>query len=139
MTPSDASALADLIHYIDVDLDAPTGDASGWKAIEPGARRRTLHVDRATKRAIVLVQWDPGYTISYLDTHEHDEFLYILSGTFIDQNRACGPGTFIHNEPGSQHQPTTPDGCTYLAVISPRFTGNDPEATTAAPGADGSA
>lgn len=127
MTPNDASALADLIHYIDVDF---SDAAEGWKPIEPGARRRTLHYDRITRRAIVLVQWDPGYTISYLDTHEHDEFLYILSGTFIDQNRACGPGTFIHNEPGSQHQPTTPDGCTYLAVISPRFTGADPAAST---------
>jgi len=115
----DAAVVHDLIRYIDAD-------ATEWKDNEPGSRRRTLHFDPVTKRRILLVQWDPGYTISYLDTHDHDEFLYILSGTFVDQNRACGPGTFVHNEPGSSHQPTTPDGCTYLAIISPRFTGAPP-------------
>ncbi len=117
-TPAEAALVEGLIRYLDPD-------ATEWKDNEPGSRRRTLHYDPVTKRRILLVQWDPGYTISYRDEHEHDEFLYILSGTFVDQNRASGPGTFIHNEPGSWHQPTTPDGCTYLAVISPRFTGEE--------------
>jgi anti-sigma factor ChrR (cupin superfamily) len=112
-TPNPAAVLHDLISYIDAD-------ATEWKPIEDGARRRTLHYDPETGRRIVLVQWDPGYTLSYRDEHAHDEFLYILSGTFVDQNRTSGPGTFIHNEPGSWHQPTTPDGVTYLAMISPQ-------------------
>lgn len=113
MTLADATTVHDLMTYIDTD-------AADWEAIEPGARSRKLHTDRQNGQRIVMVEWDPGYSLSYRDEHEHDEFLYIISGTFVDQNRSSGPGTYIHNEPGSWHQPHSPDGCTFLAFISPR-------------------
>ena len=40
--------------------------------------------------------------------------------TFVDQNQAAAPGTFIHNRPGSSHRPGSPDGCTFLAVVTAR-------------------
>ncbi len=53
-----------------------------------------------------LFQYDAGYQLSYLDEHEHDEYLYVLSGTFVDQNQASGRGTFIHNRrPGRRIGP----------------------------------
>jgi anti-sigma factor ChrR (cupin superfamily) len=55
-----------------------------------------------------------------VDEHADDEYLYIVSGTFVDQHRASGTGTFVHNEPGSSHQPSSPDGCTFLAVTVAR-------------------
>lgn len=113
MTLNDATTMHELMTYVDTD-------ATDWEPIEPGARYRTLHADKETGQRILMVQWDPGYTLSFRDEHRHDEFLYIVEGTFVDQHRSSGAGTFIHNEPGSWHQPTTPDGCTFLAVISPR-------------------
>ena len=126
MTPSEAAIMHELITYIDTD-------DTGWKENEPGSRRRTLHYDPVTKRRVLMIQWDPGYTLSFRDTHAYDEFLYILNGTFVDQNRTSGPGTFIHNQPGSWHQPTAPDGCTYLAFISPQQTAVEPSAVDGAP------
>ena len=61
--------------------------------------------------------WDPGYHVAKFDHHQYGEYLYILEGTFVDQNQASGPGTYIHNRPGSEHQPHTPDGCTFLVFI----------------------
>jgi len=91
-----------------------------WTEVEPGYRRMTLVNDRESGTRIVLLQCDAGYQLSYLDEHEHDEYLYVLSGTFVDQNQASGRGTFIHNRPGSSHQPSSPDGCTFLAVVRRR-------------------
>lgn len=89
-----------------------------WTEIEPGYRRQTLVNDREAGTRIVLLQYDAGYELSYLDEHEHDEYLYVLSGTFVDQNQASGPGTFIHNRPGSSHRPSSLDGCTFLALVT---------------------
>ncbi len=89
-----------------------------WTDLEPGYRRQTLVNDREAGTRIVLLQYDAGYELSYLDEHKHDEYLYILSGTFVDQNQASGPGTFIHNRPGSSHRPSSPDGCTFLAFVN---------------------
>jgi anti-sigma factor ChrR (cupin superfamily) len=72
--------------------------------------------DRAKGTRITMVQYDAGYQLSRLDEHANDEYLYIVSRTFVDQHSASGPGTFVHNEPGSSHQPSSPDGCTFLAV-----------------------
>jgi hypothetical protein len=33
-----------------------------------------------------------------------------------DQYRSSGPGTVIRGEPGSSHQPSTPDGVTFMVV-----------------------
>jgi anti-sigma factor ChrR (cupin superfamily) len=105
-------AMADaLMRYVDTA-------AADWTEVEPGYRRLPLVNDREAGTRIVLVHYDAGYQLSRLDEHEHDEYLYIVSGTFVDQNQASGPGTFIHNLPGSSHQPSSPDGCTFLAVVT---------------------
>ena len=110
--------------------------AAQWTDLEPGYRRQTLVNDRESGIRIVLIQYDAGYELSHLDEHEHDEYLYIVSGTFVDQNQASGPGTFIHNRPGSSHQPGSPDGCTCLAVVtarSPHAAAAPPRAVSAEP------
>ena len=119
MTEPDAAMAAALMTYVNTT-------SAQWTELEPGYRRQTLVNDREAGTRIVLLQYDAGYELSYLDEHSHDEYLYILSGTFVDQNRASGPGTFIHNRPGSSHQPSSPDGCTFLAFVN---TGSRPAAT----------
>ncbi len=112
MTPAQATMLNELMSHTDTD-------ALDWQPITEGARRRMLHSDDAGQR-IQMVQWDPGFALSYRDEHHYDEFVYILEGDFVDQHRSSGPGTFIHSEPGSWHQPSTVNGVTFLAFISPR-------------------
>ena len=113
MTAGNRAMVDALMTYV----DTTTAD---WTEVEPGYRRLVLVNDRDAGTRIVLVQYDAGYQLSVLDEHEHDEYLYVVSGTFVDQHQASGPGTFIHNRPGSSHQPSTPDGCTFLAVVTRR-------------------
>ncbi len=100
-----------LMTYVD-------SDAAEWTQVEPGYSRLTLVNDRESGTRIVLVRYAAGYQLSQLDVHAHHEYLYVVSGTFVDQHQASGPGTFIHNRPGSSHQPSSPDGCTFLAMIT---------------------
>ncbi|HEX2173597.1 MAG TPA: cupin domain-containing protein [Dehalococcoidia bacterium] len=104
-----ATVSPDLIKYVDTS-------ALEWEEAAPGSRRKTLFNDPVTGERTSLIQWDPGYHVANVDEHPYGEYLYILSGTFVDQNRTSGPGTYIHNRPGSSHQPHTPDGCTFLVI-----------------------
>ncbi len=112
MTPEQALVGA-LMTYVDTATAA-------WTQVEPGYQRLVLVNDREAGTRIVVVRYDAGYQLSYLDEHADDEYLYIVSGTFVDQHQASGPGTFIHNRPGSSHQPSSPDGCTFLALVTRR-------------------
>jgi hypothetical protein len=103
----------ELITYVD-------SSKANWLEFRPGSRRKVLHEDATTGQVTMLVQWDPGYRMGVLEQHEYDEHLYILTGTFVDQNRASGPGTYILNRAGSEHQCYTPDGCTFLEVVPGR-------------------
>jgi mannose-6-phosphate isomerase-like protein (cupin superfamily) len=103
----------ELIVYVD-------SDGSEWQQFRPGSRRKVLHEDVETGQLTMLVQWDAGYRMGVVEHHEYDEHLYILSGTFVDEQRACGPGTYILNRAGSQHQAFTPNGCTFLEVVPGR-------------------
>jgi hypothetical protein len=97
-------------------------DSSGadWQEFRPGSRHKVLYENPATGQLTMLVQWDPGYRMAVVEHHAYDEHLYILAGTFVDQNRASGPGTYILNRAGSEHQASTPDGCTFLEVVPGR-------------------
>jgi anti-sigma factor ChrR (cupin superfamily) len=98
------------------------GDSSAlyWTEFRRGSRRKVLAEDSKSGRVVMLVQWDAGYRMAEVEHHQHDEHLYILEGTFVDQNRASGPGTYIYNRAGSEHQVSTPDGCTFLEIVCGR-------------------
>jgi ChrR-like protein with cupin domain len=85
----------DLITYAD-------SNQSEWQEFRPGSRRKVLYEDSQTGQVAMLVQWDPGYRMGVLEHHERDEHLYILAGTFVDEQRASGPGSYILNRAGSQ-------------------------------------
>jgi mannose-6-phosphate isomerase-like protein (cupin superfamily) len=100
---------SELITYAD-------SSALGWTEFRPGSRRKILAEDPKSGRLVMLVQWDAGYRME-AELHQLDEHLYILEGTYIDQNRASGPGTYICNPVGSEHRAYTLDGCTFLEIV----------------------
>jgi mannose-6-phosphate isomerase-like protein (cupin superfamily) len=88
-----------------------------WQQFRPGSRRKILREDKRSGQLTMLVQWDPGYRMAEVEYHQYDEHLYILEGTFVNQNRASGPGTYIYNRMGSEHQAYTVDGCTFIEIV----------------------
>jgi mannose-6-phosphate isomerase-like protein (cupin superfamily) len=103
----------DLISYAD-------SGALEWKEFRAGSRRKLLREDARSGQVTMLVQWDAGYRMAEVEHHQYDEHLYILEGSFVDHNRASGPGTYIYNRAGSEHQGYTTDGCTFIEIVSGR-------------------
>jgi quercetin dioxygenase-like cupin family protein len=95
-------------------------DAMEWQQFRPGSLRKVLREDTQSGQLTMLVQWDPGYRMAEMEHHEQDEHLYILQGTFVDQNRESGPGTYICNKVGSEHQAYTVGGCTFIEILPGR-------------------
>jgi anti-sigma factor ChrR (cupin superfamily) len=89
------------------DIDA---DNIEWDAQIPGARAKFLKFE--DDLYVAIEQWDPGFTIPFLDEHGGPEFIYVLKGTIIDENGTCGAGTLVCSEPGTSHRPGSADGST---------------------------
>jgi len=100
-----------LISYVD-------SSSVEWFQFRPGSRWKTLFVDPKTGQRAILVQWDAGYRMGEVDHHDRDEIVYVLSGTFVQNGRSSRPGTYIHHRAGSRHQASTPDGCTFLEIVT---------------------
>jgi hypothetical protein len=47
----------------------------------------------------------PGYQMAVVEHQQYDEHLYILAGTFVDQHRVSGPGTYILNRAARRTTP----------------------------------
>jgi anti-sigma factor ChrR (cupin superfamily) len=103
-----------LITYVDSHVLA-------WQEFRPGSYRKVLVDNPQTGELVMLVKWDAGYRMAGVEHHEYDEYLYIIEGTFVDEQRASGPGTYIHNRVGSAHQASTPDGCLFLEIVPGRL------------------
>jgi len=100
----------DLITYVDAnELE--------WQQTKPKVRQKVLFHNPETGQKTLLVQLLPGYEAEPQQPHQWGEYVYILEGTFIDHNQASPAGTYIHNAPGSNHQPKSPDGCTFILFV----------------------
>jgi hypothetical protein len=100
-----------LITYVDSSEVEPL-------QFRPGSEWSVLFEDAQTGQRAILVKWKPGYQMGQVDHHESNEIVFVLSGTFVENNRASSPGTYIHHRAGSSHQAYTPDGCTFLEVVT---------------------
>jgi anti-sigma factor ChrR (cupin superfamily) len=63
-----------------------------------------------------LVRFAPG---SSFPRHAHPlgEEILVLEGTFSDEERDYGPGTYFRNPPGSGHSPFSRDGCVLFVKL----------------------
>jgi ChrR-like protein with cupin domain len=100
-----------LISYVD-------SSSVEWFQFRPGSRWKTLFEDPKTGQRAIFVQWDPGYRMGQVDRHDRDEIVYVLSGTFVQNGRSSRSGTYIHHRAGSRHRASTPDGCTFLEIVT---------------------
>ena len=65
-----------------------------------------------------LMRVDPG---AWSPPHAHDEVeqVYLLEGSFYDQDRRYGPGDYIVRDAGAEHSAGSDDGALMLLVYTP--------------------
>jgi anti-sigma factor ChrR (cupin superfamily) len=91
---------------------------SDWQPTEaPGFWIRNLLVDPAASATTLLMKIDPG---AFFDRHSHDELeqIYVLEGSFYDEDRVLKPGDYCCRAPGAMHTAGSEDGAVVLLVYS---------------------
>jgi quercetin dioxygenase-like cupin family protein len=85
----------------------------------PGVSMQMLSTDGNTNGLYVMTTMAAGSTIP---AHSHgaaNEFVYVVSGDFVEAGTSHGPGTVFFGPAGTVHGPhTTAAGCTLLTHFS---------------------
>ena len=83
-----------------------------------GFRIKPLLEDSAAGLRTWLMQVNAG-AFSPMHAHEEIEQIYVLQGSFYDQEHNYGPGDFIVRAPGAMHTAGSVDGAVVLLFYSP--------------------
>ena len=83
-----------------------------------GFRIKPLLEDRQAGIRTWLMKVDAG-AFSPLHAHDEIEPIYVLEGSFYDQNKTYGPGEFIVRAPGAMHSAGSEAGAVVLLFYSP--------------------
>ncbi len=84
----------------------------------PGFLVKPLLEDPARGLRTWLMKVEPG-AWSPLHAHTEIEQVYVLEGSFYDQDHSYGPGDFIVRAAGAEHTAGSHDGALILLVYSP--------------------
>ena len=84
-------------------------------AWQPSPRKGILRIplereDAEQGHTTSLVRYEPGTSFSQ-HNHPGGEEIFVLEGTFSDENGHYGPGTYLRNPPGYIHTPFSSEGC----------------------------
>lgn len=92
--------------------------AAGWKPSElEGFWIRDLLVDPAAPARTMLMKIDPG---AFAGRHSHTELeqIYVLEGSFYDEERVLHAGDYCCRAAGAMHTAGSRDGAVVLLVYS---------------------
>ncbi|WP_404364931.1 cupin domain-containing protein [Marinobacter sp.] len=93
-------------------------DEYEWVASpQAGVERVMLHrVGEEKARATSIVRYAPN---SFFPRHQHPEGeeIFVMSGTFSDEEGDYPAGWYVRNPPGSSHKPSSQDGATIFVKL----------------------
>ncbi len=99
-----------------VDIDANQIDWQDCGA--EGFWIRPLLEDQGSGIRTWLMKVDPG-AFSPPHAHVEVEQIYVIEGSFFDQDKTYGPGEFIVRAAGAMHSAGSEDGAVVLLFYSP--------------------
>jgi anti-sigma factor ChrR (cupin superfamily) len=88
-----------------------------WQSDGPNFWTKLLHEDRARGERTLLMRLDPG---AAFDMHAHEEIeqIYVISGSFFDQDRVLRAGDYACRAPGALHTTGSTEGAVLLLIYS---------------------
>ncbi len=93
-------------------------DVSWQESGSEGFWIKPLFEDKSLSLKTWLMKVDPG---AYAPLHEHAELeqVYVLQGSFYDQDRAYRAGEYILRAPGAMHTAGSEEGALVILFYSP--------------------
>jgi anti-sigma factor ChrR (cupin superfamily) len=97
------------IHHIDSHEES-------WKIVSEGVEMLVLRAEPGENRVLLRLAAGKGYP-----RHKHTvaEEIYVIDGIYVDpdaDNKEYGPGSYLYYSSGSDHNATSPTGCTFLVM-----------------------
>lgn len=113
-TPYSKDGATILVKLWQMQPDDQTTVAIDWRSVEwlpgsvPGLQVLPLHAYGTEQ--VALVKWAPG---TKFQPHRHwgGEEIFVLEGTFADEQGVYPQGTWLRNPAGSVHNPFSEEGC----------------------------
>ena len=102
------SAASSYMSPVDTDWEATDSD---------GFWLKRLYEDEERGERTWLMRIDAG---AYSPPHAHDEFeqVYVLEGSFFDEDRLVKAGEFCARSPGAVHSAASDDGALMLVIYT---------------------
>ena len=102
----------------DTGSDLARAESLPWQQ-ESGAgfAYKTLFEDLTTNQATLLMKVEAG-ALAAPHAHDQLEQVFVLEGTFYDEDRTYGPGNFVVRAPGALHTGGSEIGALVLLVYS---------------------
>jgi len=96
-----------------------SGELSWQECDVPGFWIKPLIDDEGRGIRTWLMKVDAG---AFSEMHGHSEYeqIYVLEGSFYDQDHSYGPGDFIVRPPGALHTAGSGEGALVLLFYSPK-------------------
>ena len=93
-------------------------EKSEWVAGKPGVWVKNLYEDPSSGERTLLIKADPGMRSP---PHSHEEFeqVFILSGSFFDDEHVMRAGDYCCRAPGAMHSGGSDEGAVMLVVYTP--------------------
>jgi anti-sigma factor ChrR (cupin superfamily) len=98
------------IHHID-------SHAESWKTVTEGVEMLVLRAEPGENRVLLRLAAGKGYP-----RHKHTvaEEIFVIDGIYVDpdvdKEKEYGPGSYLYYSPHSDHNATSPTGCTFLVM-----------------------
>jgi anti-sigma factor ChrR (cupin superfamily) len=115
--PVDPTEMDDLLATPPVGSRYLDPAAVEWQADGPKFWTKPLHEDRARGERTLLMKIDPGAAFP-LHAHDEIEQIYVLSGSFFDQDRVMRAGDYACRAPGAMHTAGSQEGAVVLLIYS---------------------
>ena len=90
-----------------------------WVPFRDGVEASWLYESGETGPAAAFLRYRPGARVP-LHRHRGYEHIYVIRGSQTDPHGRLGPGSFIVNPPGTQHEVVSEDGCLVLIIWEQR-------------------
>ncbi len=95
-----------------------TAAGKDWEPIgDDGFWVKRLYEDEERGERTWLMRMDPG---AYSPPHAHEEFeqVYVLDGSFYDDDRLVKAGEFCARSPGAVHSAASDDGALMIVIYT---------------------
>jgi anti-sigma factor ChrR (cupin superfamily) len=102
---------------IDTSLSVPGSEMEWQHTGSDGFWVKPLYENEDASQKTSLMKVDPG---AWSPSHAHDELeqIYVLSGSFYDEEKTYAAGDYIIRAPGAMHTAGSADGATVLLFYS---------------------